>query len=97
MKLGPNIIHYLDGVKLGNLQKIYLLSPPEVQCLSLPHDFTLSATSLLCSAFSLFRFQSVEGSVSKFLKAVRESTLVLRTVLGALMQAAKPATNSSKR
>ena len=30
VKLGLNIVHYLDGVKPGNLQKIYLLSLPEV-------------------------------------------------------------------
>lgn len=36
-----------------------------------PHDFTFSAASLLCAACSLFRCQSVKGSVSKFLKAVQ--------------------------
>ena len=53
LKLGPNIIHYLDRVKPGNLQKIYLLSPPEVQCFSLlprPYFFIyFSAVSCLLS------------------------------------------------
>jgi hypothetical protein len=36
-----------------------------------PHDFSFSTTPLLYPACSLFMFQSVKGSVSKFLKAVR--------------------------
>jgi hypothetical protein len=75
-------MHYLEGVKPSNLQKIYLLSLPEVPCLALPPQLYFSAASLLCPDCSLFMFQTVKGSVSKFLKAVQGKCVSIADCIG---------------
>jgi hypothetical protein len=91
-ELGLTIIHNLDGVKPGSLQKSYILSPPEVQCFSL-----LPRLYFFIYFCAVSRSQSVKVSVSKLLKAVHGMCVSVADCTGSTSAACKPATNSSKR